>query len=140
MQPGSIIGGRPLELERSLRSSEGRIGVRRQVVWAWSAGHLAERHRKQLHAFRGWLIFAWSASPLVLICLPPSHSHSHNPVWTTARIIGFGLGCIPAGFLAACLIALTLGILIVEPCKWLKKHPPIRIIEDSPDLREVGKL
>lgn len=108
-------------------------GVRRRLKWGW---HLSEGIKEGIAILGAFLAaFLFLAAPIVVVCVTnfgPIRQDG-NPVWTTGRIIWFAILGAPIG----ALLAGGIGCGIYASVDWLAKHPPIRITEESPDLREI---
>jgi hypothetical protein len=104
-----------------------RAGVRRRIVWQWKPTK-DQRENWFCAAFMAWMpggLIAWLA-----IDTDATNSGPQG-FWSLERIVTMPIALAPW-------IAIAVALAYTGFLK-LKAHPPIRVIEESPDLREVHK-
>jgi hypothetical protein len=108
-------------------------GVQRRIKWGW---HPSWKRVFDSAAAMVITIIFLVAFPVIVIgstLFGPLRGATQNPVWIPSRVIWFIISVSPE----IALLAVLAFFGVTFSVKWLIKNPPIRMTEESPDLREI---
>ena len=106
-------------------------GTRKRVRWNWGPSSKIRWDDILFYGFISSLVLGFVGSVLCLAIEPLYHDS--NPIWTSTRVVAFIAVNVPIGAYIVGLI----GACIFTPVNWLWRHPPFKIVTESPDLRQI---